>query len=93
MVLFVGILFANLLLFFGLLLPSVLEHYQEEIQENMLAKYQYILEVPTEAMSGSKLESLLALMQYSNGTKTENKTAEKFSAYTLNTIPGQAKSE
>ena len=91
MVLFVGILFANLLLFFGLLLPSVLDHYQEEIQENMLAKYQYILEVPTEAMSGSKLESLLALMQYSNGT--ENKTAEKFSAYTLNTIPGQAKSE
>ena len=59
----------------------------------MLAKYQYILEVPTEAMSGSKLESLLALMQYSNGTETENKTAEKFSAYTLNTIPGQAKSE
>lgn len=93
MVLFVGILFANLLLFFGLLLPSVLDHYQEEIQGNMLAKYQYILEVPTEAMSGSKLESLLALMQYSNGTETENKTAEKFSAYTLNTIPGQAKSE
>ena len=57
MVLFVGILFANLLLFFGLLLPSVLDHYQEEIQGNMLAKYQYILEVPTEAMSGSKLES------------------------------------
>ena len=28
MVLFVGILFANLLLFFGLLLPSVLDHYQ-----------------------------------------------------------------
>lgn len=93
MVLFVGILFANLLLFFGLLLPSVLDHYQEEIQGNMLAKYQYILEVPTEAMSESKLESLLALMQYSNGTETENKTAEKFSAYTLNTIPGQAKSE
>lgn len=92
-VLFVGILFANLLLFFGLLLPSVLDHYQEEIQGNMLAKYQYILEVPTEAMSGSKLESLLALMQYSNGTETENKTAEKFSAYTLNTIPGQTKSE
>ena len=93
MVLFVGILFANLLLFFGLLLPSVLDHYQEEIQGNMLAKYQYILEVPTEAMSDSKLESLLSLMQYSNGTETENKTAEKFSAYTLNTIPGQAKSE
>ena len=93
LVLFVGVVFANLLLFFGMLLPSALDHYQLEIQENMLAKYQYILEVPTEAMSGSKLESLLALMQYSNGTETENKTAEKFSAYTLNTIPGQAKSE
>ena len=43
LVLFVGIIFANLLLFFGLLLPSVLNHYQEEIQENMLAKYQYML--------------------------------------------------
>ena len=75
--LFVGIIFANLLLFFGLLLPSVLNHYQEEIQENMLAKYQYMLEVPTDAISGSKLESLLSLMQYSNGTKTDNKTAEK----------------
>lgn len=50
LVLFVGIIFANLLLFFGLL-------------------------------------------QYSNGTKTDNKTAEKFSAYALNTIPGEAKSE
>ena len=93
LVLFVGIIFANLLLFFGLLLPSVLNHYQEEIQENMLAKYQYMLEVPTDAISGSKLESLLSLMQYSNGTKTDNKTAEKFSAYALNTIPGEAKSE
>ena len=52
-----------------------------------------MLEVPTDAISGSKLESLLSLMQYSNGTKTDNKTAEKFSAYALNTIPGEAKSE
>ena len=92
-VLFIGIIFANLLLFFGLLLPSVLSHYQQDIQSNMLAKYQYMLEVPTDAISGSKLESLLSLMQYSNGTKTDNKTAEKFSAYALNTIPGEAKSE
>ena len=32
MVLFIGILFANLLLMFGLLLPSALSHYQVEIQ-------------------------------------------------------------
>ena len=41
LVLFVGIIFANLLLMFGLLLPSVLDHYQMDIQNNMLAKYQY----------------------------------------------------
>ena len=51
MVLFIGILFANLLLMFGLLLPSALSHYQVEIQNNMLAKYQYMLQVPVSAVS------------------------------------------
>lgn len=60
-VLFIGIVFANLLLFFGLLLPSVLNHYQQEIQSNMLAKYQYMLEVPVSAISGNKLDSMLEL--------------------------------
>ena len=50
MVLFIGILFANLLLMFGLLLPSALSHYQVEIQNNMLAKYQYMLQVPVSAV-------------------------------------------
>ena len=36
------------------LLPSTLDHYQMEIQENMLAKYQYILSVPASAYSGNK---------------------------------------
>lgn len=92
-VLFIGILFANLLLFFGLLLPSALDHFQNEIQENMLAKYQYMLEVPMDAVSGSKLESMISLMQFSNGTKTGNKSAEKFSAYSLNTVSDKVRSE
>ena len=45
LVLCIGIVFANLLLMFGLLLPSALDHYQMEIQNNMLAKYQYMLSV------------------------------------------------
>lgn len=58
LVLFIGIVFANLLLFFGLLLPSVLNHYQQEIQGNMLAKYQYMLEVPASMMvSGDSNDS------------------------------------
>ena len=92
-VLFVGIVFANLLLFFGLLLPSVLDHYQTDIQNNMLANYQYMLSVPTSAMSSNKLSSLFSLLEYSLGTKTENEDAEEFSAYSLNTTPKTFKSE
>ena len=92
-VLFVGIVFANLLLFFGLLLPSVLDHYQTDIQNNMLANYQYMLSVPTSAMGSNKLSSLFSLLEYTLGTKTENEDAEEFSAYSLNTTPKTFKSE
>ena len=92
-VLFIGIIFANLLLFFGLLLPSVLDHYQTDIQNNMLANYQYMLSVPASAMSSNKLSSLFSLLEYSLGTKTENEDAEEFSAYSLNTTPKNFKSE
>ena len=90
-VLFIGIIFANLLLFFGL--PSVLSHYQQDIQSNMLAKYQYMLEVPVSAMSGNKLDSMLELLQFSYGTKTENEDAEAFSAYSLETLPSKYKTD
>ena len=83
-VLFVGIVFANLLLFFGLLLPSTLNHYQQEIKSNMLAKYQYMLDVPVSAVSGDDSENVLELLQYYMGTKTLNDDAEAFSAYSLN---------
>ena len=93
LVLFIGILFANLLLMFGLLLPSALAHYQVEIQNNMLANYQYMLQVPVSAVSGNKLEELLDLALFYLDVRTDNETAEKFSAYSLNTMPGKYKSE
>ena len=92
-VLFIGILFANLLLMFGLLLPSVLSHYQLEIQDNMLAKYQYMLQVPVSAVSGNKFESLVSLLEFYMDSETKNEDAEEFSAYSLNTLPGKYKSE
>ncbi len=46
--LFVGVLFANLLLMFGLILPVILDHFQEEISDNMLCNYQYILTFPVQ---------------------------------------------
>ena len=92
-VLFIGIIFANLLLMFGLLLPSALSHYQVEIQDNMLAKYQYMLQVPVSAVSGNKFESLISLLEFYMDSDTDNEDAEKFSAYSLNTLPGKYKSE
>lgn len=93
MVLFIGILFANLLLMFGLLLPSVLSHYQVEIQNNMLAKYQYMLQVPVSAVSGNKFDGLISLLEFYMDSRTDNEDAEEFSAYSLNTLPGKYKSE
>lgn len=92
-VLFIGIIFANLLLMFGLLLPSALSHYQVEIQDNMLAKYQYMLQVPVSAVSGNKFESLILLLEFYMDSDTDNEDAEEFSAYSLNTLPGKYKSE
>ena len=93
MVLFIGILFANLLLMFGLLLPSALSHYQVEIQNNMLAKYQYMLQVPVSAVGGNKFDGLISLLEFYMDSRTDNEDAEKFSAYSLNTLPGKYKSE
>ena len=93
LVLFVGVIFANLLLFFGMLLPSALDHYQLEIQGNMLAKYQYMLSVPASVSSGNKLDGMLSLLEYYMDTRTDPNDAEKFSAYSLNTMPGKYKSE
>ena len=93
LVLFIGILFANLLLMFGLLLPSALSHYQVEIQNNMLAKYQYMLQVPVSAASGNKFDGLISLLEFYMDSRTDNENAEEFSAYSLNTLPGKYKSE
>ena len=93
LVLFIGIIFANLLLMFGLLLPSALSHYQVEIQNNMLAKYQYMLQIPASAVSGNKFDGLISLLEFYMDSRTDNEDAEEFSVYSLNTLPGKYKSE
>ena len=45
-VMFVGILFANILLLFALGMSSMIDNYQQEIKDNMISKYQYILKLP-----------------------------------------------
>lgn len=46
--LFIGILFANILLIFGLMMSPLLSHYQNEIQDKLIAQHQYVLKVPVE---------------------------------------------
>ena len=95
LILLVGIFFANILLIFGLALPQALDHYQEEVENNLLANHQYIMQIPLDALDEDhKLQSALKMMQFVSETETENETAEKFSAYTLRTpAEGPYKSE
>ena len=82
----VGILFANILLMFGLLLPAIMNQHMDTIAEGTLANYQYILSAPESlADEEHKTEALLGYLRYQRETETENPTAEAFSAYTLKT--------
>lgn len=83
-ILFIGILFANLLLMFGMCFPSILSHYQEHLDESMFCEYQYMLTLPDGAVDDdSKWNSMLAMLDFSRAAETENEDAEKFSAYSL----------
>ena len=95
LILLMGIFFANILLIFGLALPQALDHYQEVLQENLLAERQYILDIPIDAMDEDhKLRGALKMMEFASGVETGNETAEKFSVYTLRRpVDGPYKSE
>ena len=87
LMLLVGILFAAMLLLFGIALPAVLDHYQEEISGNMLSNYQYILAVPAGSVNkDQKLKSMLEMMFFSYAVETDNEDAEKFSMASLKSI-------
>ena len=86
LILLIGILFANLLLIFGLSLPAVLDRYQEDIASNLLSEYQYILTIPLDAVDEEhKLKSAIAMLRFTEAVNTENPDAEKFSVFTLKT--------
>ena len=93
-VLLVGVLFANLLLMFGMMFPPVLSHYQEIMEQNLLCRYQYLLQVPLSAANEEqKLQSMVSMLWFQHQVETEQEDAGKFSAYTLNTLGERYKSE
>ena len=92
--LFVGIVFANILLLFGMMMVPLLDHYQEQTVDNMIADYQYILNVPDEIDEDDTYTLYGALSRFlTPSLETENKKAEKFCMESLETVPGKRDSE
>ena len=93
-ILFIGILFANLLLIFGLTLPSTLNDYQNSIQKNLLCNYQYVLKMPLAASDEEhKLESMIQMLYFQSSVETDNADAEKISMFQLKITYPDVKSE
>ena len=53
--LFIGILFANVILLFGIMMAPLLDNYKEEVLDSKISEYQYILKAPVRT-SDSKAE-------------------------------------
>lgn len=86
-ILFIGLLFANMLLFFGMMLPPLLVHYQGIVTETMLAKHIYLLQIPAGAIdTKDELSAAFTYTTLKHKINTNNRTAEKFSACSLKSI-------
>ena len=86
LILFAGLLFSNMLLFFGMMLPPILVHYQGIVTETMLAKHIYLLQIPAGAIDDEdELSAAFSYVFLQSEISTNNQTAEKFSACGLKT--------
>lgn len=86
--LFLGIVFANILLLFGMMMKPLLSHYQTEAVENMLADYQYILNVP-DPIDEDDEYTLMGIVQklLTPSLKTNTEGVETFAVTSLKNIP------
>ncbi len=86
-VLFLGIMFATILLMFGFVFPVLLQNYSDTIADKMITDYQYFLKLPAGITEGDMWpEDLAELMLFQEKTETDNDDAEKFTGYTLKTL-------
>lgn len=69
--LFAGILFATILLLFGMMMKPLLDHYRDEVIKDMPAKYQYILtaKIPTKNEQAEPL--CVSSLTYDSKTRSE----------------------
>lgn len=90
--LFIGITFAQVLLLFGMMMTPLLDHFQEDTLDNMLAQYQYVLKQPVqtdEEMAEKYCVGTLVTLE-EDGNKSEDITiygVEEDSRYVKNEMP------
>lgn len=73
--LFVEMLFANVLLLFGMMMVPLLNHYQNEVTQSQIADYQYILKTTTDVnVSYSNAEKYCVTSLETTGDKEESIT-------------------
>lgn len=65
--LFIGIQFANLILLFGLMITPLLDHYSDEVIENMKGEYQYILKTGVDTETEGVEKCAVNSMIFENG--------------------------
>lgn len=88
--LFVGLVFSSVLLLYGMMMPPLFEHYEEQILENMLAEYQYVLEYPAETELSTAEKYCMTSLNYQGKERDEDIRVygiEKQSRYVNETMP------
>ncbi len=95
LILFAGVLFADLLLLFGMGMPNLMNNYQTKITDSLFANYQYVLSAPVSyaGEDENKLDEIIKGLRFAKAVETENPDAEKFSAWSLRTLGDYARTE
>lgn len=70
-VLFVGVVFAIIMLLFGMMMSPLLKHYQDDIVDNMIADYQYVLKMPVETENPDAEKYLVKSLLYKTDIRDE----------------------
>lgn len=93
-VLFIGILFANVMLLFGMMMPPLLDNFQDKIIDNMISEYQYILKYGVEVENDSAqkyiADSLKIVQEDNEGEQITVYGISDNSKYITNALPEKA---
>ncbi len=70
--LFFGLVFASVLLLFGMMMPPLFSHYEKDVLGDMLAKYQYVLSHPVETKQEMAEKYCMTSLNYEGKNRDED---------------------